>query len=166
VERDWSDSRSWLCSAEALGLTMPWSGRVPDLDASSGSADLGGEPLVLLDFAPTASACREARRAVQGLCRSPRLTPLANDAALLVSEVMSNAIRHATKRITLRVTCSKTTILVSVTDDGERSDVDLAPRQLDHSAETGRGLFVIDRIASEWGSSCNAQGTSVWFLLS
>jgi anti-sigma regulatory factor (Ser/Thr protein kinase) len=102
---------------------------------------------------------------VQELCRTPGLAPLADDAALLVSEAMSNAIRHATRQITLCVTCNKTTILVSVTDDGARPDVDLAPRHLDESAETGRGLFVIDRITSEWGWSGNAQGTTVWFLL-
>lgn len=131
----------------------------------SAPPNIRGEPLVRLDFAPTGSACRDARRAVQDVCRTARLTPLADDAALLVSEAMSNAIRHATTRITLSVTCNEATILVSVTDDGPRPDAQLAPSHLDDSAETGRGLFVIDKIASEWGSSCSVQGTTLWFRL-
>jgi anti-sigma regulatory factor (Ser/Thr protein kinase) len=84
---------------------------------------------------------------------------------LLVSEVVSNAVRHspgpADAPITLLATMSEEKIRVAVTDAGEGFTP--RPREPD-SLSDGYGLYLLDKAASSWGVE-NTGGTTVWFEL-
>jgi anti-sigma regulatory factor (Ser/Thr protein kinase) len=111
---------------------------------------------------PSASA--DARHAVRDFCVSGSLAGVADDAELLTSEVVTNAVRHATSLITVLVVQRDAALVVSVNDDGD-SDVHLAPGTPSTSEENGRGVFLVDTIASDWGVSRHADGKAVWFRL-
>ncbi|MFI0732181.1 SpoIIE family protein phosphatase [Streptomyces sp. NPDC021225] len=81
-------------------------------------------------------------------------------AQLLVSEVVTNAIRHAhTHHVVLRLVRTDA-LLWEVFDDDHELPVLLSAGRND---ETGRGLRVVDALAREWGGSRSADGKTVWF---
>ncbi|MCX2971567.1 MULTISPECIES: SpoIIE family protein phosphatase [Streptomyces] len=83
-------------------------------------------------------------------------------AELLVSELVTNAVRHArTDRVELRLVRTEA-LLCEVSDD----DPEL-PQLLDvpPDADAGRGLRVVSRTARKWGTSRSARGKTVWFEL-
>jgi anti-sigma regulatory factor (Ser/Thr protein kinase) len=115
---------------------------------------------------------REVRApAIARAAVSERATELGIDASieqtlvLLVSEVVSNAVRHspgpADAPIELLATMSKQKIRVAVTDAGEGFTP--RPREPD-SLSDGYGLYLLDRAASSWGVE-SQRGTTVWFEL-
>jgi anti-sigma regulatory factor (Ser/Thr protein kinase) len=119
-----------------------------------------------LDFRlrPTWTAPTEARRALSQL-RLP--LPLAFDAQLLVSELVSNSVRHAGlgRDDLIRVTAdwSGDRLLVHVRDGGgptRASPVSGSIRPAP-GAESGWGLYVVDRLASRWGTAAGGY----WFEL-
>lgn len=89
-----------------------------------------------------------------------------DDAKLLVSELVTNAVLHGRPDITLRLRLGPPSIGFSVHDDGPSipSDVASAP---DPEATGGRGLMIVDQLASSWGVvvSDPPPGKSVWFRL-
>ena len=84
---------------------------------------------------------------------------------LLVSEVVSNAVRHSPgptdASIALLATISTQKIRVAVTDAGEGFTP--RPREPD-SLSDGYGLYLLDKAASSWGVE-RTGGTTVWFEL-
>ncbi|MCW2995964.1 MAG: serine/threonine protein phosphatase [Conexibacter sp.] len=95
------------------------------------------------------------------------LTPAqVGDALLLVSELMTNAVRHAPHgagaTVTLRLGRTGHCVRGEMSDDGPGFDVALErPRSTDSG---GRGLLLVDALASRWGASM-ASGHCVWFEL-
>ncbi|NDK25218.1 ATP-binding protein [Streptomyces sp. TR1341] len=89
-----------------------------------------------------------ARRWTRDILRG---SPLADDAALIVSELSTNAIRHTASGLEsgvfhLAVAVSAQVIAVSVTDDGGTGTAPKIEHQ-DHDAEHGRGLDMVSTIA-------------------
>jgi anti-sigma regulatory factor (Ser/Thr protein kinase) len=84
------------------------------------------------------------------------------DAALVVSELVTNALRHGEGPTVLRVALTATVVQLSVTDSG-----DGVPRML--PPEPGRvgglGLVVVERLTTEWGVASFPGGKTVWALL-
>ena len=106
-----------------------------------------------------------ARHALDGL--DGRLPPdQLGDVRLLVSELVTNAIRHADlaaeDAIRLIVTVSSTRIRVEVRDPGRGFDVSASPT--DPARSAGWGLFLVETLADRWGSERQG-GTYVWFEL-
>jgi anti-sigma regulatory factor (Ser/Thr protein kinase) len=125
-------------------------GFVPALDAT-------------IESTPRAPA--EARRAVEGLAREIEPGVL-RDAQLLVSEVVTNSIRHSgcDDPIGLRVWLRRCGLKVEVADGGfgfEAEDVGAGGRD----AEGGRGLMIVEALADRWGVNRDRR-TRVWFELS
>ena len=119
----------------------------------------------MLPFAPVSAAI--ARAAVSNrLSRQGVVARRGEDAALVVSELVGNSLRHARPRAdgTLLVSWQLTDdeIIVEVTDGGSGEPVMQAP---DLSAASGRGLVVIDALARRWGTRYDAEGTTVWAVL-
>ncbi|WP_433916515.1 SpoIIE family protein phosphatase [Streptomyces sp. NBC_01744] len=77
---------------------------------------------------------------------------------LIVSELLTNAIRYATGPIQLRL-IRDLTLICEVTDDSST-----APR-LRHAYDTdegGRGLFLIAQLTRRWGTRYAARGKTIW----
>lgn len=86
----------------------------------------------------------------------------AETACLLVSEILTNAVSHARARIRLRVHRSASEIVIEVSDDSPR----LPQRRLaDPNDESGRGLMLVEALATEWGTRPRAAGKTVWFTI-
>ena len=89
--------------------------------------------------------------------------PVVDTAELLVSELVTNAVRHAATPSELMVAYFDETLRVHVADD-DRSPPQLA--QPDWSAEGGRGLLLVDVLADRWGWQPTPNGKRVWFEMS
>jgi anti-sigma regulatory factor (Ser/Thr protein kinase) len=84
---------------------------------------------------------------------------------LLVSEVVSNAVRHspgpADSAIALEATITDQSVRIAVTDTGPG----FTPRQRDpERLDQGYGLYLLDKAATNWGVE-SGNGTTVWFEL-
>jgi anti-sigma regulatory factor (Ser/Thr protein kinase) len=86
------------------------------------------------------------------------------DAQLLVSEIVTNAVKYGRTDITLSVRLDSPGIGIVVRDAGEQVPV-LPKSPPDPDARGGRGLLIVDAIASAWGVTPNdsTPGKSVWF---
>lgn len=81
------------------------------------------------------------------------------DAALLVSELVSNALLHGIGAISVRIDVETEGVRVEVSDQG---NVALAPSPTP-GAHGGWGLRIVDELADTWGVL--AGSTRVWFRL-
>jgi anti-sigma regulatory factor (Ser/Thr protein kinase) len=86
------------------------------------------------------------------------------DATLLVSELVTNAVRHATQagipEVELRLKVEPERVRVVVSDPGEGFDA--APQLPTASETSGWGLYLVDRIADRWGVITKDRN-EVWF---
>jgi signal transduction histidine kinase len=83
------------------------------------------------------------------------------DLELLITELVSNAVRHGEGEIQLRVAVDAQAVRAEVIDDGPGFEVDVHERGV--RALGGRGLWFVASLAQRWGVY---QGSShVWFEL-
>jgi anti-sigma regulatory factor (Ser/Thr protein kinase) len=92
----------------------------------------------------------------------------AEDAALLLSEIFTNAVRHTGAPpgglIWTRYVVREGTLRVEVSDVGGSLP---QPRIVDRDAESGRGLLLVSTLSSAWGVCPRPHGVGkcVWFEL-
>jgi anti-sigma regulatory factor (Ser/Thr protein kinase) len=115
-------------------------------------------------------AAAKARRALSRM-RADIDPPLMETLRLLVTELVSNSVRHArSETVILRVLVGRSAVVTEVTDEGPGFDPTGAG---DHPTgagqpgtdESGWGLFLVERLAHRWGVNQNANVTRVWFEL-
>lgn len=103
-----------------------------------------------------------ARAVVREQLHDWGLAKLVETAELLVSELVTNAVRHSHGRpVELRLIRGDT-LLCEVDDDDHELPTLLSARPTD---ESGRGLRVVSTLAREWGASRTNAGKTVWFEL-
>jgi len=78
---------------------------------------------------------------------------------LCVSELVTNALDHATPPIDLRMARDDGRLRIEVSDASTARPV---PRSYDPSALRGRGLQFVDQNASSWGVDPSPHGKTVW----
>ncbi|PNG19257.1 ATP-binding protein [Streptomyces cahuitamycinicus] len=108
---------------------------------------------------------RTARQAVRGQLRDWGLDSLADLAALLVSELVTNALRYATGPIGVRLVRPSglgAVLLVEVSDPLPDPPRERAARLED---ESGRGLHLVASSSRRWGTRPGVSGKTVWFEL-
>ena len=115
--------------------------------------ELLGAPLTLTD-------AKDVRRVRQEICRRaaeslPKLDRL-DDIELLASEAVTNAVLHGTAPVDVAVIAGPDRIRVEVRDQGPASP---ASDRRDH----GRGLTIIEAVASRWSLQPDVYGTCLWF---
>jgi anti-sigma regulatory factor (Ser/Thr protein kinase) len=86
------------------------------------------------------------------------------DAALIVSELFTNALVHTdSSEIICRLQTTAQTVLLAVTDQGHGP---CGPRVREPDVESGRGLILVSALAELWGVNTEqAEGRTVWALL-
>lgn len=90
------------------------------------------------------------------------LAPLVDDAKLLLSELLTNALRYGEGgEIGFRLVITLQGLLIAV-NDGSAVRPQLS--EVSASSETGRGLLLVDALADDWGVS--PDGTTTWCTLS
>ena len=130
-----------------------------------GPGDRGAGALHLMLVSDPGAPGR-ARAAIRGWSEDmPMESPRRDALELLVSEVVTNAVRHAPARtedpIGLAASLDEGEILVTVTDGG----AGVLPRVGPPRGEGGGyGLHIVDRESTRWGVEREA-GTSVWFAI-
>ena len=111
---------------------------------------------------PTANhAVRMARQATRDALATWRLAYLEETAVLLVSELVTNAVRHARggDEVTLVLQTAGTWLRIEVTDADPRWPQPRIPAEFDGS---GFGLVLVDALAGKWGVRETATGKAVW----
>jgi anti-sigma regulatory factor (Ser/Thr protein kinase) len=107
-----------------------------------------------------ARAVRRARRAAAEILGQWRFDPESiENAVLVVSEIVTNAIRHCAGQIYLRLSRNDDYVRIEVTDPSP-----VPPRliKVGPEAERGRGLFIVSQLATRWGSVPRGTGKTVW----
>jgi anti-sigma regulatory factor (Ser/Thr protein kinase) len=117
-------------------------------------------------LAPGVDAATRARRALDELEASVP-EPVMRDLELLVSEVVTNAVRHAGASrgdlIGLSVEVGRDRVRVEVADPGPGFEP--APAVPTMFQESGWGLYLVGQLSDRWGVEVerDPQGTVVWF---
>jgi Histidine kinase-like ATPase domain len=111
---------------------------------------------------PVSASVPEARRFVAD-CLADLPSETVDVARLLVSEVVTNAVLHAQTELSLTLDRGDKSINVKVADANP-----LLPVLRTHGTDagTGRGLKVLDKMASRWGTDRTHEGKVVWFEIS
>lgn len=107
----------------------------------------------------------QMRRLVAARLRLCGLPELVEPMELLTSELVTNALEHGDgPGVSLLLSCSRETVRLTV-DDGSRESPRLGAPGLD--AESGRGLWIVAAIASEYGGSWGVSSdcTKTWCSL-
>ncbi len=113
---------------------------------------------------PLGSSPSTARRIVESLVRERGLDEFLDEALLLVTELVTNAVVHAGTEIDVSLEVSGTRLRVEVIDRTPgllHVDSHLPSEQ----REGGRGLLLLNALATEWGTRHFSSGKSVWFVL-
>jgi anti-sigma regulatory factor (Ser/Thr protein kinase) len=117
-----------------------------------------------IDLPPSPISVPTARHLVDELLRAWHVPHDRQDAALLVTELVSNVVDHAgsTANFTLELTLSDAWLRVSVADG---SAIQPIVREMSQDRPRGRGMIMVQAIADRWGSEEHRGGKRVWFEL-
>lgn len=127
-----------------------------------------------LDLAPLDSAVPSARLHARLVLLGWGYADLASDGELIVSELVTNAARHARQAATragpppvrLRLTEQAAGVQIDVWDGCGAMPQPGPSRTPDDDAEGGRGLFLVAAYAARWGTYATAGGGKVvWAVL-
>jgi anti-sigma regulatory factor (Ser/Thr protein kinase) len=113
-------------------------------------------------LAPEPSSAAEARRFVRSALADWGQSSLDEVAALLVTELVTNAVLHTRSGPEVTARLAGQRLRVEVADDSPTPPVRhrYSPR-----AGTGRGMILVGELASAWGSEPAGAGKVVWFEL-
>jgi anti-anti-sigma factor len=152
-------ARSALCRALPVHRT-----REDALDQVRAATEATpAQPRLQLRMRPVPAACRQARDLVTQACERWRLTPVAATAAVVVTEMVANVVRHARTGMELTVGLRDGRLSISVRDGSGR-----APQPADPgvSEAGGRGLRLIRDLSDAWGVLPVVDGKVVWATVS
>ncbi|MFJ5228509.1 SpoIIE family protein phosphatase [Kitasatospora sp. NPDC088391] len=115
---------------------------------------------LVLPVLPQSAA--EARAFVAKVLHDWDAAGLLDDTALLVSEIVTNAIRHGAGPVRLGLRLLATELAVEITDRSPRLP---RPRSAEPDDESGRGLALVEILAQRWGVRPTESGKTTWFSL-
>ncbi len=105
-----------------------------------------------------------ARSWAEGWLAGSQMPPDQTRAALLVvSELVTNAVRQSDRPVRVRLDLADDSLSIEVFDSGHRMPA-LSAAALD--SPDGRGLRVIDTLCDEWGVREELEGKTIWGRLS
>jgi len=146
-----------------LAALLPGSGEPADdvtlLLARTPAAPLARAQMTLR---PEPQQVAAGRRFTRETLTAWQHTELADIACLLVSEILTNAVRHARQTISLRLHHTVREVIAEITDDNPQLPQLILPAP---AGENGRGLTLVDALAATWGARPSGTGKTVWFTL-
>ncbi|MFF4214075.1 SpoIIE family protein phosphatase [Streptomyces sp. NPDC001796] len=119
---------------------------------------LGPERVAEWEFPSDPAVVSRAREAVTGQMSAWGLDELGYTAELVASELVTNAIRHATGPVQLRLLRDRA--LICEVSDGSSTSPRL--RRARNEDEGGRGLFLVAQLTERWGTRYTADGKIIW----
>ncbi|GGR92827.1 hypothetical protein GCM10010252_34370 [Streptomyces aureoverticillatus] len=124
----------------------------------------GGEPCVTFTLAAMPSSVARARRLTRERLSSLAVGDDACDtAALVVSELVTNAIVHTASRTVVCEICTGAdTVRIAIRDEGHGAGVPRPTGLRGPDEEHGRGLLLVSAVSSAWGVQDSGSGLSVW----
>jgi anti-sigma regulatory factor (Ser/Thr protein kinase) len=117
------------------------------------TADTAAHLSSVLEFAPLPTAVSCARLHAVHVLHEWGLRDLAEDAALIVSELMTNAVDASVvlpdrPPVMFRLLAGERSLLIEVWD---QNPLELEPGEADADSECGRGLTVVAALSDRWG---------------
>jgi anti-sigma regulatory factor (Ser/Thr protein kinase)/CheY-like chemotaxis protein len=116
-----------------------------------------------LELSGDVIAAREARAVVRDVLGRWGYRELIDDATLVVSELVTNAVEHARSTCAVILNRSEGGVRIEVRDQGPGSPSLQPPSD---TAEGGRGLMIVSALATAWGTQATPYAKSVWVELS
>jgi len=156
-----------LASARAVALAAdPSAGQADDwwdrritADAVREVCGLHSDVIATRSFPAELDSVRAARHVTAGLLDGGSVRELAEDAAIVVTELASNAVLHASSGFTLTISRSAGMVRIAVRDNSP-----LVPRD-DHrpfDVAAGHGLSVVAQLSRAWDVEGLPDGKVVW----
>ena len=110
----------------------------------------------------TDEAPRLARSFLRSATCAQHGSHVLDDAVLLVSELVTNSVKHGGPPVVVAVDCDGEGLQVRVRDGSPSLP---EPRVAAPTAENGRGLELLQTISDAWGVDPEADGKHVWFVI-
>lgn len=162
-----SRSRCWpypsltLCASPSLGLDGP--GVHADArEARRHVDDRSPARRQRIELPSSAESPGLARVAVASALSGLGLSALGDDIALVVSEMVTNAVQHGRAPVVLELETAVDAVVIAV-DDG--SPLAPRPREAGEQSEGGRGLLLMDLLSTDHGVRPQPPGKTVWARL-
>jgi anti-anti-sigma regulatory factor len=132
----------------------------PSVDQALASAERLPGPVLRQSLPAAPVAAQMGRQFVRAACTWLRRAGLIPGAEVIVTELVSNGIRHARTPMELTVSARRQHVYVAVRD----YNAQLPSRLVDVSDEKdgGRGLLLVESLATAWGSTPTHDGKVVW----
>lgn len=122
----------------------------------------GLDPLIALELPAEPHSAKVARDAVAGL--DGHLGKVFGDVVLVISELVTNSVRHAglgaSEPVQLSVRIDGDRVRVAVRDPGPGFKPPAAPSDPAHVG--GWGLVLVDQLAEKWGVDHDGEANVVW----
>lgn len=159
--RLWPHPSLTVCAPPSAGLGAA----ATHLDAAQALGhvdDRSTAPRQRIELPSSAEGPGLARVAVTSALSTLGLGEFVDDVALVVSEMVTNAVRHGRAPVVLELETADDAVVIAVDDASP-----LAPRrrEADEQAEGGRGLLLVDLLSSEHGVRPQPPGKTVWARL-
>ncbi|GDY72067.1 hypothetical protein SAV31267_015520 [Streptomyces avermitilis] len=119
---------------------------------------LGADQVATWDISPEAACVSAARQSVLEQLTTWGLDEMAFVTELVVSELVTNAIRYGEPPVQLRLIRDRS--LICEVSDGSATSPHL--RRAHAYDEGGRGLLLVAQLTRRWGSRQNPPGKTIW----
>lgn len=121
--------------------------------------DRSAAPREQIDLRDGLTSPAQARAALAAYTERLGLQEIHDDLALVVSEMVTNAVRHAGPPVALEIQTDPDAVLIAVKDGSPNRP---RPRDAGQAAEGGRGLMLVDLLSVEHGVRPDPPGKTVW----
>lgn len=111
---------------------------------------------------PGLGAPRQARAAAATWAAEQRLGPVVDDLLIVVSELVTNAVRYGRPPVRMSLAADERAVTVGVADGGSAAPL---ARRAGTDDESGRGLLLLSRLSVQHGVRPEPPGKVVWACL-
>jgi anti-sigma regulatory factor (Ser/Thr protein kinase) len=121
-----------------------------------------GRPRCALSLEADPKAVPTSRQVLRAVLQGWEVAQLTDDATLIVSELVNNAVDNSTAITLVARPAPDGQVTLEVWDDNPSPPV---TRAIDFDSLDGRGLIIVDALASSWGWRPSDGGKVVWAIV-